>query len=429
VIIPLSRRAVLRAAAGAGVVTAGAALAGCGSQVSISSDPDELVLWYWNRSFAPGLLGKAAREIPGTARHLRADLIGGTFDSKLRTSLAGGAYIPDITALNDNVALYFPNEALFVDLNDYGAAEVKDQFYDWKWSLGTTTTGRFCFWPMDTGPTGYFFRTDLLAAAGLPSTPTDLAAAIRTWDDWIEVGKQLRAASKLPMIINATTVFQQHINASSERYLDADDTPLFTQPGNEIREAWDVAVRAAKAGVTGNLQLVTEQNSAFSSGKVAGHIAGAWWAQVIAETAPDARGQWRIAAQPGVPGNNGGSFMAVPRTCKDPAAAVAFMKWLTSPENQAASYNEVQLFPSSPGSFELGSMKGGDYFGDQDPLTFFSQAALQVPTTFISTYESQVGAFVTQITNVESAGKDPDTAWDDAVEETLRILKKRGVVA
>nr|WP_276610705.1 extracellular solute-binding protein [Kineococcus siccus] len=360
---------------------------------------------------------------------MRADLIGGTFDSKLRTSLAGGAYIPDITALNDNVALYFPNEDLFHDLNEFGAEEVRDEFYDWKWSLGTTTSGRFCFWPMDTGPTGFFYRADLFEAAGLPSSPQDVGAAIRTWDDWIDLGVQLRAAEGGSfIIINALSVFQQHINASSERYLDADDKPLFTQPGNAIREAWDVAVRAAKAGATGNLQLVTDQNSAFSSGKVAGHIDGAWWAQVIAETAPDSRGLWRLAPQPELPGNRGGSFMAVPKTCKDPAAAVAFMRWLTTPESQATSYNEMQLFPSAPRSFQLGTMTGGDYFGDQDPLAFFSEAALQVPTTFISTYESQVGAFAVQIANVESAGKDPDTAWNDAVEETLRILAKRGVV-
>ena len=41
---------------------------------------------------------QAAEQIPGTDKRLRADVIGGTFDTKLRTSLAGGAYIPDITA-------------------------------------------------------------------------------------------------------------------------------------------------------------------------------------------------------------------------------------------------------------------------------------------------------------------------------------------
>ncbi len=74
---PPSRRAVLRAGlAGAAGIPLTAALAGCGSGTSISSDPAELVLWYWNRSIAPSLLQKAAEQIPGTSKRLRADVIG-----------------------------------------------------------------------------------------------------------------------------------------------------------------------------------------------------------------------------------------------------------------------------------------------------------------------------------------------------------------
>ena len=98
----LSRRQLLTAAAGLGLVVTTGPLTGCSRSVSISADPDELVLWYWNRSISPKLLAQAAEQIPDTAKRLRADVIGGTFDTKLRTSLAGKAYIPDITAINSN---------------------------------------------------------------------------------------------------------------------------------------------------------------------------------------------------------------------------------------------------------------------------------------------------------------------------------------
>lgn len=113
----LSRRQLLTVAAGLGLTVAAGPLAGCSSSVSISQDPDELVLWYWNRSISPRFLDQAAQQIPGTSKRLRADVIGGTFDTKLRTSLAGNAYIPDITAVNSNASLYFTNEDLFIDLN------------------------------------------------------------------------------------------------------------------------------------------------------------------------------------------------------------------------------------------------------------------------------------------------------------------------
>ena len=117
-------------------------------------------------------------------------MIGGTFDTKLRTSLAGKAYIPDITAVNSNCALYFTNEDLFVDLNTLGAERFKDDFFGWKWQLGTTPTGRFCFWPMDTGPTGLYYRSDLFETAGLPTDPDEVGESIKTWDQLHRAGRQ-----------------------------------------------------------------------------------------------------------------------------------------------------------------------------------------------------------------------------------------------
>lgn len=426
----LSRRRLLGVAAALGLAGAVGPLSGCSRNVSISDDPNELVLWYWTRSISPTLLDQAAEQIPGTTKRLRADVIGGDFDTKLRTSLAGGAYIPDITAINSNCALYFTNEDKFIDLNELGAEKFKPEYFDWKWQLGTTPTGRFCFWPMDTGPTGLYYREDLFAAAGLPSDPDEVSAAVKTWDSFIELGSKLRADSDIALISDATVIFSQYLNASPERYFDSNDQPLYSKPDSAVRQAWDTAVQAIQAKITGNLQTSTDQNSAWVSGKLAGHIEAVWWAEILADTAPDTKGKWRLASQPVRPGNSGGSFLALPSTCKDPEAGFAFVSWLTTPDNQALTFNDVQLFPSTPASFTSGKMKSETgFFGTQDPLDFFSKAAEAVPTTFVSTYESQVSAFTTEITNVEAIGKDPEQAWNDAVELTDKILAKRGVIA
>ncbi len=425
----LTRRQLLTGAAALGLTTSLGGLSGCGSSVSISTDPNELVLWYWNRSISPTLLAQAAKEIPDTRRRLRSDLIGGAFDTKLRTSLSGHAYIPDISGINSNCSLYFPNEELFTDFNQFGAADHKDQFYDWKWQLGTTPSGRMCFWPMDTGPTGLYYRSDLFKKAGLPSEPEEVGAAITTWDALVELGAKLRKDTDVGLISTALMVFTQYLNSSAERYFAPGNTPVFERTGSAVRAAWDTAVKAINARMTGNLQIPTDQNSAWVSGKTAGHIEAVWWAEILKDTAPDTKGSWRLASQPVKPGNSGGSFLTVPATCKDPEAAFAFLTWLTSPEKQASTFNEIQLFPSSPLSFEGGTMKSeGGFFGTQDALQFFRQAASQVPTTFVSPYESQVTAFATEIANVESAGKDPERGWQDAVDETNRVLKKRGVI-
>lgn len=405
------------------------ALASCGSAPTISDDPDELVLWYWNRSASPELLKQAEQQIPGSDRHLRADAIGTSFDTKLRTSLAGEAYIPDITYINQNNALYFPNEDLFLDLSELGAESVKDEYYKWKWDRGITPSGRFCFFPLDIGPTGYYFRQDIFAEAGLPSTPEDVSAAITTWQDWIALGVELKEATDSFLVNDALNVYEEFLNSSPERYFDTDDKPLYLQPDSAIRQAWDTSIAAIEAGVTARIprERGTDRSAAWSSGRTAGNIGASWWAQELEESAPDTAGAWRLASQPVRPGNSGGSFAALPHTCKDPEAALAFITWINSPENQAAAYQDVSLFPSTPASF-ADLTYSGDFYGGQDPLEFFSTAAESVPSSFISYWETVIaGAFVLELANVETSGKDPERAWDDAVAQAEKVLTKRGV--
>ena len=427
--VGFSRRTLLAGAAGLSTLAAAGGLAGCGSRTSISSDPKELVLWHWDRSADPAVLEQLRDGIPGTDGYrLRADVIGGTWDTKLRTSLAGNAYIPDLTYINSNVALYFPNEEMFLDLNELGAEEYRDQYFDWKWQLGVTPTNAFRFFPLDTGPTGYYYRKDVVDKAGLESNPEAVGEQIKTWDAFIEFGEKLKKDADAFTVVNGNTLFDQFINASPERYFDKAGKPLYMEDGSALREAWDTAVKGIKAGICGNQQNDTDKNAAWNSGRTAGNIEAVWWAQVLLDTAPDTKGKWRIANQPVRPGNSGGSFVALPHTCKNPEAAFKAITFINSPENQATAFNNMQLFPSAIESFELGTMKNeNDFFGEQDATEFFLQAAKQVPTAFISTYETQAEYFGAEITNVESAGKDPERAWNDAIEQTNKTLRKRGV--
>ncbi|WP_175473700.1 ABC transporter substrate-binding protein, partial [Curtobacterium sp. MCBA15_013] len=254
--------------------------------------------------------------------------------------------------------------------------------------------------------------------------------AIQTWADFRTFGKQIKQKTGAATIITATQLFNQFVSASPTRYFDRDDQPLYHDDDSSIRKAWENAVESIHAGITGNLQSGTDQNAGWVAGRVAGQIEGAWWTQIIHDTAPDLSGKWRIARQPERPGNSGGSFLAVPKTSKNPEAAVAFAKWITGADVQSHTYNDIQLFPSTPASFENGIMRNpGDFFGDQNPLDFFSKAAPEVPVTYISNSERFIGAFATEITNVESGGKDPERAWQDAIDQTDRVLAKRGVSA
>lgn len=423
----LNRRAFLTGALGA--VAAGA-LAGCAPGVSISSSPDVLTLWYWNLSIADSLLAKARKGIPGTGRRLDTNLVSTGVDVKLRTSLAGKAYIPDVSALNSNVADYFPIEDQFIDMNELGAERYRDRYLDWKLQMGVTPTDRMCFWPMDTGPTALWYRQDVFGKAGLPSEPDAVTEWMSDWDAWLEAGKKLRKNADAAIITSAPQTFTALLGASADRYFAKDGTRLYDQEGSAVRQAWDVAVEAGRTGITANAQTDTAKNSSLSSGRMVSNIEAAWWGPQLKSAAPDQAGSWRVAHQPGPPGNNGGSFLTIPKTSKDPEAAFALITWLTSPENQITSYEEAQLFPSTPGSFDSIDPDRPDKFCGGQPITqAFVRSAKHVPTTFISPYEKAVGDGINlELVNVETQNKDPERAWDDAMAQADRQLQKEGLI-
>ncbi|BDZ50730.1 hypothetical protein GCM10025867_29710 [Frondihabitans sucicola] len=70
------------------------------------------------------------------------------------------------------------------------------------------------------------------------------------------------------------------------------------------------------------------------------------------------------------------------------------------------------------------------YFAKQDTLTLFSDAAAKVPKSFFSPYESYVSTgLLSELYNVETQGKHPDKAWDDAMAQATRQLNKKGIDA
>lgn len=427
----LSRRAFLAGSAGVGGAALAVGLTGCAPTVSISSDPKVLTLWSWSRSVSTKLISVAEKRIPGSGSRLRSDIIGGNFDVKLRTSMAGRAFIPDITALNSNVSSYFPIEDQFFDLNDLGAKDLASDYLDWKWALGVTPTGRHCFWPMDTAPMAFWFRRDVFAKAGLPSDPDEVASAIAEWDDWLEAGAQLKKNVGASMIANSNVAFTANLSCSEERYFSPDGKALYERDGSAVRAAWDLAVKAATTGITAKALTDSEKNSSYNNGKTPANIEGCWWSSTLKAIAPDDSGKWGAAKVPGGYGNNGGSFLALPKSTKNPKAAFEFLTWLTSAANQVKSYSELQIFPSTPRSFDSPTLAARDpYFDRQDTLALFSDAAARVPKAFFSPYENYVSVGVlSELFNVETQGKDPQRAWDDAMAQATRQLAKKGIAS
>ena len=427
----MSRRRLLGASlGGAGGALLG--LSGCGAgSGSASAGTDHLSIWYWNGALSDKLLATAARGVPGVpGLKVRGAPIAGDYKSKVRTSMAARAYVPDLACVNSGIGEFFPDEQEFLDLKDLGADAVEDQYLDWKWKSGITPTGRMIGFPLDAGPTALYYRRELFEKAGLPTEPEEVAEATSTWDKYLAVGRTLKAkAPGHPYLVSQISyVFRMVLYQSPKQFVDADDRFIGDQ--DHVKHAWDVAVETYRQGLSARvLDSTPDYNSAVSGGRVATILNAVWAINGLKDVAPKTSGSWRLTAMPAGPTNYGGSYVGITRYCRDPEGAFAFLKWMFGPENQLKSYQEMALFPTTPATYDKPAMREPDpFFGGQIPVDVFGPAAEKAPVIFFSPYEATANTPVFQeLTNVETLGKNPDKAWRDAMNAAETALSQRGV--
>ena len=400
-------------------------LAGCGGGKNSAS---KTTLWYWNRSLDDGFLAQGNKHF--STLHLQPDKIAVDFKPKLLTTLAGESYVPDITNINSDIATYFPDEDQFVDLRDLGADKVKDLYLPWKWDLGITPGGKMVGFPIDTGPTAFMYRADLFKQAGLPFEPDAVAERISTWDDYFSAAEQLQAkVPKTKFVANITNVYNLSLAQSPKQYFDKQGKFIGDQ--EHVKAAWNHAVEAKQRGLSARTSgdYGSDWSAAYSAGGIATLNDAVWAAYILLEGAPGTSGKWRVCHGPGAAGNRGGSFMAITKYCKRPELAFDFIKWLQQPSLQTKTYSRIQLFPSATSSLADKTLAAPDkFFGGQPAGAVFAASAKELQPAYYSPYEAVVSdSFSAELLNVESLGKNPDKAWEDALSHARREIKHLGV--
>jgi cellobiose transport system substrate-binding protein len=422
----LSRRRFLHASA----LTAAAAgfTAACGSSGSTAANGKDLTLWYWGGGLSDKVVADAKTHFAADIA-LTASSVGGDFKQKLVTTLAaGGKSVPDITGIKgEDMASFIPSAAKFLDLNDLGFKDVSSQYLAWKVKRAQTPDGKQLGFPIDIGPTGMYYRVDLFEQAGLPTDPAQVAAQVKSWDDFFAAGAQLHHAvpKSFPMR-NLPELFSIVINQGTKRFID--ESNHFIGDQDHIRTAWNTAIKGFTSGLDGKVDD-NSWNAAIATGTLGIELGAAWHALDIEQAAPDLKGKWRVAPMPGGPANDGGSFLALPKQCRNPDQAFKIISWILSPENDVRGFTDAALFPAAPAAYKLPAMTAGDpYFGGQSTIDVFGPAAQAIPVSYEAPADAAVMApYRTELTNVEASGKSPNAAWNDAVSQAKQIAQRQGV--
>ncbi|MDY0908831.1 ABC transporter substrate-binding protein [Microbacterium sp. CFBP9034] len=333
----------------------------------------------------------------------------------LTAALAGGN-APDLVLIQEeDLPRFVAADGHFRDLREFGADELAADYLPWAWDAATTASGRVIGIPTDVGGMALAYRADLFAEAGLPTDPAEVAALWPTWEEFVRVGAEFAARSDAAFLDNiSTTMFVNAVNQLPIKYYAADGE-LALDDNDELRTAFDAALDAHDAGISRGL-------AAFSAGWSAGMARGdfavtaapSWMLRVIESTAPETEGRWRITSVPGITGNWGGSYLAIPSRSRHPEKAWDYIAATQSPDAQSEHFAAGGPLPAAiaPYRDEEIAAYADDFFGPSAIGAVLTSSLLDRGAVPQGPATSTVNrAFLQALESVEQGSLDADEAW------------------
>lgn len=412
-------------------------LAACGggnegaSENGASGDEKvELSFWAFGSTGYEELAKVYEEENPNVKIKVRSSETADHHDA-LFTALSAGSGAPDIAMLEvDQFDRFKVAQDRFENLYDLGAADVQDQYLEWKWNAGENNEGDFLFGlPTDIGPKGLYYRTDVFEAAGLPTDPTEVASLINSPEAFKEAGLKVKEATGKPFVDSIEMAYRALLDPAVETYLNPEGELILDKEGSAVKAAWDYAVELNEAGLVGKFDMWTpEWASAVNTGEFAAELGAGWLKGWMEGNAPDAVGKFRVATLPTeFAANWGGSYIAIPSETKNAQAAYDFIEWLVSPENQLKSFQSHGLFPSAPAVYEMPEFTSAEdeFFGGQVTSAVFAEAAQDIEGAVFKgeKYFPVHQQILDGLKNVQSGG-DPEEEWAAAVKRAQDLISR-----
>ncbi|WP_088103210.1 ABC transporter substrate-binding protein [Halalkalibacter urbisdiaboli] len=396
-----------------------------------SSDNDKkeqvkLVVWLW-----PGMGIEDQIKQYADENGIEVDIQLAEFadvHSNLTTALAAGSGAPDISAVEvKGINKMSANPEHFYNLLDLGADEIEGDYLDWKWQQAMALDGTLLGIPTDIGPQTMSYRLDVFEKAGLPTDREEVAKLVQTWDDWIELGEQIKEKTGAAMIDSAQGLYSVIEGQGENKYYDEQGNVVIEE-NPQIEKAYSITMEAIEKGLTSGFeQWSTEWGAGMTNGDFATVLTPAWMTGFMKENAPDAAGLWDMAPLPEGSGNWGGSFLTIPKQSEHPEEAYALIKWLLSPEQQLVTFQNNGNFPSTPSIYESEDLQNftSEYYSGAPLGQLFGEAAKEVKLVHEGPASIQIEeAILDAVKRVEDGQATPDDSWQQAMKQLERQLRR-----
>ena len=413
--------------------TLGAAVAGASMLAASSTMAVEVNVWCWDPNFNGATMEEAARRFQEANPDFELKLT--MFDrddleQKLQAQFAAGVTdgLPDIVLIEDYSAqkflLSYPGS--FEPLGDHIDMS---KFAQYKVDI-SSVDGKAYSLPFDSGVTGWFYRTDILAEAGYQ--PEDLENI--TWDKFFEIGEAVLEKTGHPLIstqVDSASATRYMMQSAGSWYFDENGEANLV--GNPVFErSVELYGRLLQSPISKQVNGWTEYTGSFVSGDVASVISGVWMTATV-KSNPDLAGKWGVAPVPRFgdiddsinASNTGGSSWYVLASAPQKETAIEFLDSVWG--GDIDFYQKILIDQGAFGSL-LAAREGeafqasDDFFGGQPVWQNFSTWMSEIPGVNygIFTYEA-LNAVTAQIPALTEGSKPISEIVQDIDRQVMQL--------
>lgn len=378
------------------VAACGSTSAGDGGSTGSSDKKVELTVWSWDSTLPRTVKGFEAKNPNIKVKVTNAGTNKDEYNA-LSNAIEAGSGAPDIAQIEYYALPEYVIRGHLENLSDHGASDFKDFYTPGTWSSVNINDGVYAL-PMDSGPMAWFYNKGVFDKAGVDPTQ------VRTWDDFYEAAKKIRAVDSYITSDSGDAGFFDSMTwlAGAKPFQTSSDGSEVTVNLTEdkgVKTFTDFWQKLLDEGLLDTKTAGWSEDwfKGMVDGTIASLFTGAWMPANLANSAADGAGKWRVTQMPTADGSttnseNGGSSLAVLASTKKADAAYQFIEYANHGDGVATRV-AGGAFPADKASMESDSFKNTttvknadgedvDYFGGQKYNEVLAQAAENVSSDY-----------------------------------------------
>jgi cellobiose transport system substrate-binding protein len=257
-----------------------------------------------------------------------------------------------------------------------GVNTFEDQWLPWIWRPAYHAGQAYAI-GAETGPLALCYRPQLLAEAGLPSSPARLARDWSTWQGYLASGLEFkRRIPSGPAFMDSVSSVDNAM-ASQAGPVRAPSGPA-SDPA--AQRAWASAAMAAKDGLGAGLAPLSRGwETGVARLSFATAICPPWLLGTIERlSGRRGAGTWAVTAVPGGTGDWGGFYLAIPRAGAHQQDAYQLAVYLAG-QQAGPALAQTGAFPASSPAINAATTVSNTYFGGFPTGSIFARSATRMP--------------------------------------------------